>query len=419
METREIKKDVRQQILEMVERDDKPSRSSIQKNAYTILEGIEKKQKTALGRDIKEEIVQTLCDDLLGLGPLQALIDDEEVTEVMVNGPHMVYVEKMGKKSLSKVKFDDEEHLRYIIERMLYPTRKNLDEKSPYVDFTLRPGIRVNAIIPPLAAGGPVLTIRKLLRSIRKSDDLMDLNTIDRRIGDFLISCIKAKMNLLFSGATGSGKTTTLAVLTYYIDPQERIVTIEDALELYINQDHVVRLLTRPQNIEGKGEVTLRDLLRNALRMRPSRIVLGEIRGAEAMDYLQALTSGHTGCLAVIHASNPSDAITRLETMALYAGLDLPSWAIRQQIASGLDFIVQQEQLVDGSRKVTHVTEVEGLEGNQVVLRDIFRYEIERTGGNQETAGKFVALGAPTSIDRFLKRGVPVDEAIFEEKILR
>jgi pilus assembly protein CpaF len=222
-------------------------------------------------------------------------------------------------------------------------------------------------------------------------------------------------MNLLFSGATGSGKTTTLAALSSYIDPDERIVTIEDVLELHLRQAHVVRLLTKQPNIEGRGEVTIRELLRNAMRMRPSRIVLGEIRGAEAMDYLQALTSGHKGCLAVIHASNPPDAIRRLETMALYAGLNLPSWAIRQQIASGVDFIVQQEQLVDGSRKITVVSEVEGLEEDQVVLRDVFRFEIEQTDTKGTISGEFKALGTPGSIDRFAKRGVTIDEAIFSD----
>jgi len=415
MEMKDIKKEIRQQLFEAVERGDSLSRSSIRKNADMLFESIKKKERMALSAEVKEEIIRTLCEDLLELGPLQKLIEDDRITEIMVNGPFRVYVEKGGKKTLSNVKFDDEDHLRHVVEKMLSPHGKRLDESSPAADFTLRVGTRVNVIIPPLVPGGATLTIRKLLSSIRNTDDLVNLGTIDRRIGDFLIASIQAKMNLLFAGATGSGKTTTLGVLSSYIDTEERIITIEDALELNLRHDHVVRLLTRQPNIEGRGEVTLRELLRNALRMRPSRIVLGEIRGAEAMDYLQALTSGHTGCLAVIHAACPQDAISRLETMALYAGLNLPSSHIRQQIASGLDFVVQQEQLPDGSRKITQVSEVEGLEGNQVVLRDVFRFEIEQMDVDRTIVGKFKALGPPSSIDRFSKRGVRIDEAIFDE----
>jgi pilus assembly protein CpaF len=289
-----------------------------------------------------------------------------------------------------------------------------VDESFPYVDFSLDGGSRVNVIIPPLAVGGAVITIRKLSRSIRKIEDLLNLGTIDKRMGEFLVACIKAKINILFSGATGSGKTTTLEVLSSYINPEERIVTIEDALELNLQQEHVVRLLTRPPNIEGKGEISLRDLFRNTLRMRPTRIILGEIRGEEAMDYLQALNSGHKGCLAVIHATTPLDAVRRLETMALYAGLNLSSQVIRQQICSGLDLIIQCEQLIDGSRKITYITEVEKLKEERIILKDIFRYEIE---GVKETEikGRFKAINKPSFLDLLKKRGVFIKEEIFKD----
>jgi pilus assembly protein CpaF len=320
-------------------------------------------------------------------------MDDPGITEIMVNGPYKVYIEKSGKKVLSGVEFDDESHLRYIVEKMLAPTGRRVDESYPYVDFSLEDGSRINVIIPPLAVGGAVATIRKFLSTIEKIEDLVRLGTIDGRMADFLVACIKAKVNILFSGATGSGKTTTLEVLSSYLDPQERIISIEDALEISLRQEHVVKLLTRSPSIEGKGEVTLRDLFRNTLRMRPTRIILGEIRGAEAMDYLQALNSGHRGCLSVIHASSPQDALGRLETMALYAGLNLPPRVIRQQIASGLNLIIQHEQMPDGSRKITHLTQIAGLKDEHIILEDMFFFEIEgmdregRVKGGWRTTG--------------------------------
>lgn len=361
----------------------------------------------------REKLIRSLCADYLGWGPLQKLMDDETITEIMINGPYKIYIEKNGKKVISDVKFDNNDHLRYIVEKMIRPTGRRVDESYPYVDFALEDGSRVNVILPPLSVGGATVTIRKFLRSIQNVNDLVKLGTIDERMAEFFVACIKARINILFSGATGSGKTTTLEVLSSYIDPQERIITIEDALELTLRQDHVVRLLTRPPNIEGRGEVTIRDLFCNTLRMRPTRIILGEIRGEEAMDYLQALNSGHRGSLAVIHASNPSDTITRLETTALYASLNLPSWAIREQIASGIDLIVQHEQLIDGSRKITHLTEVEGLVKSQVILRDIFRYVIEEVTDDFVVKGKFRAYGEPKFLHLFDKEGVKINKKIF------
>jgi pilus assembly protein CpaF len=416
MEIKNVKREIRRQISMELQDTEKISKELIREKANRVLDKIAHIERIHIEDSLREKIINSIYDDFLGLGPLQQLLEDEEITEIMVNGPFKIYIEKAGKRFLSDVKFDDEAHLRYIIEKMLSPTGRRVDESFPYVDFSLEDGSRVNVIIPPLVVGGAVVTIRKSLHFIKRVEDLIRLGTIDERMAEFLIACIKAKINILFSGATGSGKTTTLKVLSSYISPQERIVTIEDALELSLQQEHVVRLLSRSPNIEGKGEVSLRDLFRNTLRMRPTRIILGEIRGEEAMDYLQALNSGHKGCLAVIHASTPQDAIMRLETMALYAGINLPSWVIKQQISSGLDLIIQHEQLMDGSRKITYITEVDGYQDNQVILKDIFRYEIESVEEDGKVRGKFVALCKPTFLSIFKKKGIDIREEIFEEK---
>jgi pilus assembly protein CpaF len=275
-------------------------------------------------------------------------------------------------------------------------------------------GSRVHVIIPPLADRYPQVTVRKFLETIRNLDDLVRFQTLNEPMAEFLEACMQAKKNLLFSGATGSGKTTTLAAMSAYIDPQERIVSIEDTRELQLKQRHVVYLVTRSANIEGTGEVTLRDLLRNSLRMRPSRILLGEIRGAEALDYLQALSSGHRGCSAVLHASTPGDAVRRLETLALFAGLNLPVSAIRRQIAAGLDIVIQQEQLSDGARKITHISEVRGIKDDEVVIQDLFRYELEGTGDDGAVNGRFVAVAAPSDLSYFTRRGIRLPAALFE-----
>lgn len=364
----------------------------------------------------REKVIQSLCADYTGLGPIQQLMNDPAITEIMINGPDKVYIEKNGKKSKTDIKFENNDHLKYIVEKMIQPTGRRVDESYPYVDFALEDGSRVNVILPPLSVGGATVTIRKFLRSIETVNDLVKLGTIDDRMAEFLTACIKAKVNILFSGATGSGKTTTLEVLSSSIGAAERIITIEDALELTLRQEHVVRLLTRPPNIEGKGEISIRDLFCNTLRMRPTRIIVGEIRGEEAMDYLQALNSGHKGSLAVIHASNPSDTLTRLETTALYASLNLPAWAIREQMAYGIDLIVQHEQLIDGSRKITYLTEVQDLKDNQIILNDIFRYKSEGVSEDLIAQGKFVACAKPKFLHLFKRKGIKISEKMFEEK---
>lgn len=378
------------------------------------IQRLDRAVRKALTESDVEELIGLLFDDILGLGPLQPLLNDAQVTEIMVLAPDVVYIEKDGRKTRSEVCFSDTGHVRTVVERMMQHSSRRLDERNPYCDFALTDGSRVHVIIPPLAERYPQITIRKFLDTIHNLDDLVRRRTLTEAMADFLEACMRVKKNLLFSGATGSGKTTTLAAMSAYIDPEERIVSIEDTRELMLKQRHVVYLSTRAANIEGTGEVTLRDLLRNSLRMRPSRILLGEIRGPEALDYLQALTSGHRGCGAVLHASNPRDAVTRLETLALFAGLNLPVSAIRRQIAAGLDIVIQQEQQSDGSRKITHISEVRGIAENEVVLQDLFRYELESTDEQGRVHGRFAAVSPPRDLSYFTRRGVHLPASTFE-----
>jgi pilus assembly protein CpaF len=409
----ELKKEVRMEIGMRLGRS-RPTRKELETLADKIFDASVSKYGVESDGSLKDAVIGSICDDFLGLGPIQKLMDDDTVTEIMVNGPFQIYAERRGEKKLCDDKFDNEDHLRSMVEKMLSPSGRRVDESSPYVDFSLPDGSRVNVIIPPLSVGGSVVTIRKFLETIRSVDDLVRLETVDIRMAEFLKAAIRSKCNILFSGATGSGKTSTLGVLSTEIPVAERIVTIEDALELQLSQDHVVRLLTRTKNIEGKGEVSVRNLFQNVLRMRPSRILLGEIRGEEAMDFLQAVNSGHDGTLAVLHASTPQNAIGRLETMATYSGLNIPSTEIRRQIASGLHLIVQHEQMSDGSRKITFITEIQGVENGDVKLNNLYRYEIEDIGTDGKVSGGFHALGKPALLSRFKKFGVTPDESIFE-----
>ncbi|MCE9614306.1 MAG: CpaF family protein [Lentisphaerae bacterium] len=413
--SQDLREELRQSVLASLGRADRITPEAIQSAAADLFARVEKQQRIRIDPETRTDVVRALTDEVLGLGPIQRFMDDPEVTEIMINGPDQIYVEKRGEKSRVAARFRDDAHLRRAVERMLVHTGRRVDESLPYVDFAMPNGARVNVILPPVSAGGATVTIRKFLQSLRGIEDLVALQTLDARMADFLVACIRAKLNILFSGATGSGKTTTLEVLSSYLDAQERIITIEDAPELSLRQEHVVRLLTRAPNVEGQGEVSIRDLFRNSLRMRPSRLILGEVRGEEAMDYLQAQTSGHRGCLAVLHAATPRDALTRLETMALYAGLNLPSWAVRQQVASGLELIVQHEQFLDGTRKITHLTEVAGLQGGEIALRDIFSFAVDEVTESQEVRGRFVAHGPPGFLPLFRQRGVALDEGIFAE----
>lgn len=388
-----------------------PSPPEVKAAARQVLESKLKQKNLRLDAAAQEALVLAVCDDLLGFGPLEPLLGDASITEIMVNGPGRIYIERHGRRQLSETRFDDEGHLRTIMEKMLALAGRRLDESSPCVDFSLKDGSRVNAIISPLAVDGSSITIRKFLADLNSLDDLVRLKTINEPMSRFLRAAVRAKLNILFSGATGAGKTATLNVLSHEIAPDERIITIEDALELKLNQQHVVRLLTRANNIEGKGSVSVRQLFSNTLRMRPSRIILGEIRGEEALDYLQAINSGHDGTLAVLHASTPADVIGRLETMAMYAGLELPSAEIRRQIASGLNLIIQHEQLADGSRKITYLTEVAGIKADgEIILNDLFRFEITGRADSGEVTGEFKLINSPANLARFKKRGIRLEE---------
>jgi pilus assembly protein CpaF len=328
--------------------------------------------RTPLTREERREIVRQLTDDILGYGPIEPLLRDDSVTEVMVNGADKVYVERSGKLERTDVRFVDEQHVMRIIDKIVSQIGRRVDESSPMVDARLPDGSRVNAIIPPLALNGPTVTIRKFSRDPYTINDLISFGTLTARSAQFLAACVKGKLNILISGGTGTGKTTTLNAVSAFIPGDERIVTIEDAAELQLQQEHVITLESRPSNIEGQGEVKIRELVRNALRMRPDRIIVGEVRGAETLDMLQAMNTGHEGSLTTIHANSPRDALARLETLVMTAGVELPHRAIREQIASAFDLLVQIQRLVDGSRRVTHVSEVLGMEADVVTLQDVF-----------------------------------------------
>ncbi len=333
------------------------------------------REKVPLSTADRAQLIQDVSDDVLGYGPIDRFLQDPEVTEVMVNGPSSVYVERAGKITSTSASFLDETHLRRIIEKIVAQVGRRVDEATPMVDARLPDGSRVNAIISPLAIGGPFLTIRKFSKDPYTVEDLIQFGTFSPHTAQFLDACVKGRLNVIVSGGTGTGKTTTLNVLSSFIPSDERIVTVEDAKELQLHQDHVLPLEARPPNIEGKGEVRIRDLVRNSLRMRPDRIVVGECRGGEALDMLQAMNTGHDGSLTTVHANTPRDALSRIETMVLMAGMDLPVRAIREQMSSAVDLIVQLSRLRDGSRRVTHVSEVQGMEGDVIVLQDIFLFD--------------------------------------------
>ena len=329
----------------------------------------------ALTRAERVRMLEQITDEILGLGPLEPLLRDETLTEVMVNGPQQVYIEREGKLELTNVTFQNDEHVMKIIQRIIAPIGRRVDESSPMVDARLPDGSRVNAIIPPLSLVGPVVTIRKFSATPFTVNDLVRFGTATPEMFEFLEACVKARLNIFVSGGTGSGKTTTLNILSSFIPDDERIVTIEDAAELQLRQEHVVTLESRPANIEGKGAIPIRELVRNALRMRPDRIVVGECRAAEALDMLQAMNTGHDGSMSTGHANSPRDMLSRLETMVMMTGMELPLRAIREQIASAVDLIVHQSRLKDGTRRITNITEVQGMEGDVVVMQDIFIFE--------------------------------------------
>jgi len=364
-----------------------------------------------------QKIIQELINDVTGYGPINPLLLDSDITEIMVNGPDMVYVEKKGKIQLTDIKFRDDDQVMMVIDKIVAPLGRRIDESSPMVDARLPDGSRVNAIIPPLSLNGPVLTIRKFARVPYTVEDLIDMKTLSREMAVFLNACVKARLNIFISGGTGSGKTTTLNVLSSFIPNDERIVTIEDAAELQLGQEHVVSLESRPPNIEGTGAIPIRDLVTNSLRMRPDRIIVGECRGGEALDMLQAMNTGHDGSLATGHANSPRDMLARLETMVLMAGVELPVKAIRQQIVGALDLIVQQARFKDGTRRITNITEVQDMEGDVVVLSDIFTFEHNGVDIDGKILGELKATGVkPRFFDKFKQYGLNVPTTIFNSE---
>lgn len=332
---------------------------------------------------LKDQVTHDILDEVLGFGPLQPFLDDPEVSEVMVNGAKKIYVEKKGRITKTKVEFPNDDAVLHIIDKIIMPLGRRIDADSPTVDARLPDGSRVNAIIPPVAIDGPSITIRKFQKDKLKMEELIDLGTITEGMAEFVKICVLSRLNIIISGGTGSGKTTFLNILSGYIPSDERIITIEDAAELNLQQDHVVRLETKVANIDGKGSVSIRDLVRNSLRMRPDRIVVGEVRGGEALDMLQAMNTGHDGSLTTLHANSPRDALSRLETMVLMSGMELPLKVVREQAASAVDLIIQQSRLKDGARKITSITEICGMEGDTIVMTDIFKFQqtgVDETG---------------------------------------
>ena len=365
----------------------------------------------------REQLVQDVLNEALGLGPLEPYLADDTVSEIMVNGPNQVYVEREGCLERVEKAFSSAQAVLAVIERIVAPLGRHVDESSPLVDARLRDGSRVNAIIPPLALKGPCLTIRKFKRELLTMEHLIGYGTLTPQIAQFLDTCVKVRRNLVISGGTGSGKTTLLNILSGCIPEQERIVTIEDAAELQLAQEHWIQLESRPPNIEGKGQITIRDLVRNALRMRPDRIVVGECRGGEALDMLQAMNTGHDGSLTTLHANSTRDALARMETMVLMSGMDLPVRAIREQIASAVHLVIQQTRFADGSRRVTAISEVSGMEMDVITMQDIFQFQQEGFDDQGAVVGRFVPTGfVPRFYDDLQRRGIPVDMDVFGER---
>jgi pilus assembly protein CpaF len=385
----------------------------VRRTIQNLFEQILSEENIVLSRPERARLFEQIAAEILGLGPLQTLLEDDTITEIMVNGPKNIYIERKGKLHRVPITFENNEHVMRIIDRIVAPLGRRIDESSPYVDARLQDGSRVNAVIPPISLVGPVLTIRKFSKNPITIDQMIQFGTISTEAVQFLKACVEARLNVVISGGTGSGKTTLLNVLSSFIPDDERIITIENAAELQLRQEHVVTLESRPPNIEGRGEVSIRDLVINALRMRPERIIVGECRGGETLDMLQAMNTGHDGSMTTAHANTPRDAIARIETMCLMAGMDLPVRAIREQIAGAVDVICQQARMRDGSRKVINITEISGMEGDVITMTDIFVFE--QTGiENGRIVGRTRPTGLrPKFMDKIELAGIHLPPSIF------
>ena len=414
----EVKRTVHQRLVTSIGPklyDANKSQSELEQQVRGTLQEVIAGEDTPLTMNDRVRIAQEIADDILGYGPIEPFLRDSDCTEIMVNGPFDIWIEKSGKLQRVDGRFNDEAHLRRTIEKIVAKVGRRIDESSPMCDARLPDGSRVNAVVPPLALDGSLLTIRKFSADPFTVNDLIVFGTLSQPVADMLRDAVRGRLNILVSGGTGAGKTTTLNVLSSFIPTDERIVTIEDAAELRLHQDHVLRLESRPANIEGKGEVRIRDLVRNSLRMRPDRIVVGEIRDAAALDMLQAMNTGHDGSISTLHANTPRDALARLETMVLMAGMDLPVRAIREQVASAVDLIVQQTRLKDGSRRITYVTEVVGMEGDIITLQDLFAFDYGAGyDENGRTRGSLRSKGLrPKFTEKIAHHGVTVDPRLF------
>lgn len=419
----ELKVKIHQEVIEQMDNElkEKKGKARAILSQEELAAKVEEMVNAIMDRDTaqvtkfeRQRIISEIMDEVVGLGPIQQLINDPEISEIMVNGPTQIFVERSGKLEQVNYSFRDNDHVLHIIDKIVSPLGRRIDESMPMVDARLQDGSRVNAIIPPLSLVGPVITIRKFTRDPLTIHDLIRFGTLSPKMATFLEACVKGRLNIVISGGTSSGKTSTLNVLSSYIPDNERIVTIEDAAELQLHQRHVITLESRPPNIEGKGAITIRDLVRNSLRMRPDRIVIGEVRSGEALDMLQAMNTGHDGSLTTGHANSPRDMLSRLETMVLMAGMDLPVRAIREQMASAIDLIVQQARLRDGSRKIVNITEVVGMEGDVITLQDIFRFE----GGGFDERGRLKgearATGVrPKCLEKLYLAGIVIPDDIF------
>ncbi|MBM2827405.1 MAG: type secretion system protein [Dehalococcoidia bacterium] len=393
---KDLRMRVQDRLLKELKSDaDANNEDKVKEQLKQLFDKVLDEEGAILGRADRERLYEGIEAEIIGLGPIDHLTRDVSVSEIMVCGPKKVFVERRGKLVLTDIEFDDNDHVKRIIERIIAPLGRRCDESSPYVDARLKDGSRVHAIIPPLALDGPTVTIRKFSAKPLQIEDLVRFGSVTYEMGEFLRACVMARLNIIVSGGTGSGKTTLLNVLSSFIPDDERIITCEDAAELQLQQVHWVRLETRKPNIEGKGAVTIRDLVMNTLRMRPDRVVIGECRGGESLDMVQAMNTGHDGSLTTLHANTPKDALGRLEVMCMMSGMDLPLSALRKQIASAVHLVVQQQRLHDGSRRVTYITEIQGMEGENVITQDIFRFEQE---GIDEETGKIIGATKPTGL---------------------